>query len=207
MEMSSLQKELREFHDFAWPSRLRQEQKHRKRQIRAVAKLTTVPEDTVPQDDMNQLGGPLATSFTRRANPNIHFTLDNKGPNVPRAIKSFGPQIAQIPVAPGTTYAEIIAAVQETAATLPTGEYRCDPARIQGRIVLDIKDAEYEVDADCWDQVMQYLAGRSGVMGTFTYKVVGLPGVQGRKGSAGLFRRTVAKAVALLSSAMRPTRK
>ena len=202
--MSTLQEELREFNGFTWPSHLGQEQQQRKRQIRAAAKLSTVPEDTVLHEDVKQLSGPPATSFTKRAHPKIHFTLDNKGPNVPRDIKSFGPKIVQIPVAPGTTNAEIIAAAQENAAKLPGGGYRCDPARIQGKIVMEIRDSEYEVDVDSWDEVMQYLAGRSGAVGMFTYKVVGLSGCQARKRSTGLLKRTVAKAVTFLSSAMRP---
>ena len=115
MDMSLLQKEIRRFNGFAWPSRLGQEQKQRERQIRAAAKLFTIPEDTVADEDMKQLAGPPAMFFTKRAHPNIHFTLYNKGPNFPRDIKSFNPKIIQIPVVPGTTYAEIIAAAQVRA--------------------------------------------------------------------------------------------
>ena len=67
MDMSSLQEELRGFDGFVWLSHLGQEQKQRERLIRAVAKLSTVPEDTVLDEDMKQLPSQPAMFFTERA--------------------------------------------------------------------------------------------------------------------------------------------
>ena len=69
---------------------------------------------------------------------------------------------------------------------------------------MKVRDTEYEVDADCWGDVMQYLSGRSGAVAIFAYKVVSLPGSQPQKKYARRLKRTVTKAVTSLSSAMRP---
>ena len=203
-EMSSLQDELREFSGFAWPSYLGEEQKQRERQTRDVGKLSTVPEDTVANEYMKQLPGQPGMFFTTRTHSTIHFTLHNEGPNAPLDIKLFNPKIVQIPVVRGTTYAEVIAAVQECTAKLPRGGYQCDPAHVQGTIVMEIGDSDCEVDADSWDEVMEYLSGRSGAVAIFAYKVARLPGSQPRKGYAGRVKGTVKRAATSLLSAMRP---
>ena len=198
MDMSSLKEELHGFDGFAWPSRLGEKQKQRGRQMRAAARLTTVPEDTVPNEDEKQLPGQQAMSSTGRPHPKIHFTMYNKGPNFPRQIKLFSPKIVEIPVPPDATYAEMIAACQDHVAKLPGDVYRCDPGHIQGQIMMEVKDTEFAVDADCWDDVMQHLSGRSGAVAIFAYKVVGLPGCQERKRCTSL-KRIVGKAVKFLS--------
>ena len=69
---------------------------------------------------------------------------------------------------------------------------------------MEISDSEYEVEVGCWDEVMQYLSGRSGAVAMFAYKVVGLPGSKAHQRYTGHPKRTVTKAITFLSSAMRP---
>ena len=51
---------------------------------------------------------------------------------------------------------------QKNAAKLRGGGYQCDPARIQGKIVMEIRDSECEVDVDCWDEVIPAAVVASG---------------------------------------------